>query len=343
MNSMKRYSVKNDTTEGRVLLSAQADRHLAREAALGNSAGMLKLRQLKRRGLITLSTSPHRKDDPDPHIGKCPDSNGVAFAFRSFALIVVFRPRFTLGTLPRKLMQGIAQWFDAPQSTMRFGIHATLIEDRRGSSQGLQTACILIPLSIIANLSQQPWSQVLPSTRQTLKKGVILMGQKKGADLFVIVGNLGKKWQQLADQGQHQARFGAGKNPIGLQLRLLQQFDNRSGRISRMGMPCLFELLLNLRKRCSSCSLNGWVGLQKPQCTLLLQFREQIQGHRIISLEASRELIDQTRLRADQRILITGQLLEFCHLVTIWGQPMQISEIGTPSFGEQVGIDQIRL
>src|SRR5450631_1718538 len=204
MNSMKRYSVKNDTTEGRVLLSAQADRHLAREAALGNSAGMLKLRQLKRRGLITLSTSPHRKDDPDPHIGKCPDSNGVAFAFRSFALIVVFGPRFTLGTLPGKLMQGIAQWFNAPQSTMRFGIHATLIEDRRGSSQCLQTACILVPCAVIANLSQQPWSQVLPSTRQTLKDGMVLMGQKKGVNFLIILSNLLDKGQQLARQDQHQ-------------------------------------------------------------------------------------------------------------------------------------------
>src|SRR5450755_2116152 len=341
--SMKRYQVKIDKTEVRVILPAQANRRLAMEAALGSSAGMLLLSQLKRRCLITLSTSPHCKDDSDPHIRKRPDSNGVAFAFRSFALIVVFCPRFTLGTLPRKLMQGVAQRFDASQSTMGFGIHATLIEDRRGSSQCLQTACILVPLSIIANLSQQPGSQVLASTRQTLKEGMILMRQKKGADLFVIVGNLFHKWQQLAYHGQHQARFGAREDRIGLQLRVVQLLNYPCCRISWVGMPRVLELLLKLGEGSGPCSLNGGIGLQEQQRTLLLQFREQIQGHRIIGLEASGELIDQTRLRADQRILVTGQLFELCHLVTIWCQSMQIREIGTPGLGQQVCIDQIGL
>src|SRR5450755_914405 len=271
VDSMKRYSVKNDTTEGRVLLPAQADRHLAIEAALGNSAGVLLLSQLKRRGLIPLSTSPHRKDDSDPDIRKCPDSNGVAFAFRSFALIGVLGPRFTLGGLPGKLMQGIAQWFNAPQSTMGFGIHATLIEDWRGSSQRLQTACILVALSIISNLSQQPWSQVLPSTRQTLKESVILMGQKKGVDLFVIVGKLFNQCQQLAHQNQHQARFGAREDHIPLQLRLVQLLNNPGRSSGWLRMPCVFELLLNLCERSGSCCLNRWIGLQEHQCTLLVQ------------------------------------------------------------------------
>lgn len=110
-----------------------------------------------------------------------------------------------------------------------------------------------------------------------------------------------------------------------------------------VGMPRVLELLLKLSEGSGPCSLNGGIGLQEQQRTLLLQFREQIQGHRIIGLEASGELIDQARLCTDQGILITCQLLEFCHLVTIRGQPMQIGEIGTPSLGQQVGIDQIRL
>src|SRR5947209_6716440 len=143
---------------------------------------------------------PHGKDDPDPHIGKRPDGHAVAFALGSFTLIVVPRPRFALGALPRKLMQGVAQRFDATQPAMSFGIYATLIEDRRGSSQCLQAVCILVALTIIANLSQQPGSQALSGTRQTFKDGVLLMGQKKGADLFVIVGNLFHDWQGLAQQ-----------------------------------------------------------------------------------------------------------------------------------------------
>ena len=49
------------------------------------------------------------------------------------------------------------------------------------------------------------------------------MSQKKGADLFVVVGDLLNEWQQLAHQGQHQARFGAGEDHIGLQLPRIAQ------------------------------------------------------------------------------------------------------------------------
>ena len=122
------------------------------QGLLSSCAGVLQLRLCKGRRLITLSLDPHRKDDPDPHISKRSDGNSVAFPLRSFALIVVLCPRFTLGALPCKLMQGVAQRFDAPQPAMSFGIHATLIEDRRGSSQCLQAVCILVALTIIPNL-----------------------------------------------------------------------------------------------------------------------------------------------------------------------------------------------
>src|SRR6266849_8902448 len=168
---------------------ARADRWPAMETALGSSAGMLLLSQLKGRRLITLSMGPHCKDDPDPHIGKRPYGNGVAFALRSFALIVVLGPRFTLGALPRKLMQGVAQRFDATQPAMSFGIHATLIEDRRGASQCLQAVGIEVSLTIIPNLSQQPGSQVLPRTEQNINTGVIITGKKKSAAHSVMVSN----------------------------------------------------------------------------------------------------------------------------------------------------------
>ncbi len=238
---IKICQVTDADTAGPVVRSPRADRWLAMETALGSSAGMVLLSQLKGRRLITLSMGPHRKDDPDPHIGKRPYGNGVAFALCSFTLIVVLSPRFALSTLPRKLIQGVAQRFNAAQPTMSFGIHPTLVEDRRGPCQCLQTAGILVALTIIANLRKPPWSQMLSSTRQTLEDGVILMGQKKGVDLFVIVGNLFHEWQQLAHQGQHQARFGASEDHIGLQLRLLQQLDHRSRSIGWMGMPRLFE------------------------------------------------------------------------------------------------------
>jgi hypothetical protein len=118
---MKICPVNDENTGVRVVRHAQTDCRQAAETALGSSAGMVLLSQLKGRCLITLSTGPHRKDDSDPYIGKCPYGNGMAFALRSFALIGVFGPRFTLSCLPRKLMQGVAQRFHAAQPTMRFG------------------------------------------------------------------------------------------------------------------------------------------------------------------------------------------------------------------------------
>src|SRR5438874_1112542 len=129
---IKMCQVTDADTAGHVVRSPRADRCLAMKADLSNFAGMLLLSQLKGRRLITLSMGPHRKDDPDPHIGKRPYGNGVAFALGSFTLIVVPSPRFALGTLPRKLIQGVAQRFNAAQPTMSFGIHPTLVEDRRG-------------------------------------------------------------------------------------------------------------------------------------------------------------------------------------------------------------------
>src|SRR6266568_1934528 len=67
---------------------------------LSRSASMLLLGLLKGGRLIALVMQPHGKDDPDPHIGQCSHSHGMAFAFCSFALVVSFGPRFTLRGLP---------------------------------------------------------------------------------------------------------------------------------------------------------------------------------------------------------------------------------------------------
>src|SRR6266699_1595387 len=156
---MKLCSVNCANPAARVARHARTDHRLAMEIALGRSAGVLLLRLFKGRRLITLSMGPHRKDDPDPHIRKRPYGDGVTFALRSFALIVVLSPRLTLGGLPRKLMQGVAQRFDAAQPAMGFGVHPALKQHRRRSTQSLQAACVLVSLSIITDFCQQPRSQ----------------------------------------------------------------------------------------------------------------------------------------------------------------------------------------
>ena len=338
---MKVSQIAHASTSAWVVWHVRADHHLAMETALSGSAGVLQLSSFKSCRLITLSMDPHRKNDPDPHIRQCPYSDGMAFPLRSLALIVVLRPRFTLSALPRKMMQGVAQRFDAPQPAMRFGVHATLIEDRRGPSQRLQTTCIKVSFPIISNLSQQAWSQAFARTWQARKDGVILMGQKKGVDLLVIVGDLLNQGQQLADQGQQQARFCPHRGSSGLQLRLRELLNHGECRRRCLRMSALFEQGPDLINRCSSCLLWGGIGLQENQRAFLLHLPKQLQRHGIIRFQASRDLIDQACLHLDQGSLITGQHFQLGHLFAIWGQTMQISKVSTPSFGQQIRIDQV--
>ena len=116
---------------------------------------MLVLCVLKGGRLIAAATGPYGKDDPDPHIGKRPHGNRMAFAFGSLALVIGLGPRFTVCRLPGKLVQGIAQRFDTRHPAMRFGVHPTLKQYGRGSSQRLQTAGILVACAIIADFGQQ--------------------------------------------------------------------------------------------------------------------------------------------------------------------------------------------
>src|ERR1700694_1405767 len=222
---------------------ANVDRDQHDREPLSCFACMLPLRLLKGGGLIAAAMGPQGKDDPDPHIGKCPHGNGMAFALSSFALIIVFGPGFALRRLPGKLIKRIAQGFNAAQSAMRFGVHAALIEHGRGSPQCLQTAGCLIARPVIADLGKQPGSQAASCTWQALKELMILMGQKKGVDLLVILSNLFQEGHQLAHQGLQQARLGTDRGGISLQLRLTHLLGYLAcdlRRVRMLGLPKQF-------------------------------------------------------------------------------------------------------
>ena len=83
--------------------------------------------------------------------------------------------------------------------------------------------------------------------------------------------------------------------------------------------------------------------MQKEQSRALLQFGKQGQGHRVVRFETGSELVHQTRLHLDQRILVTGQGFELGNFVAIRSQATQFGEVGAPSFRQQVGIDAVCL
>ena len=166
-----------------VLALVERDQHEL--GSLSCSACMLLLRVLKGGHLVALVMHPHGEYDPDPHISKRSNRDAMAFAFSTFALVIGAGPRFTVCRLPGELMQGIAQRLHTAHAPMRFGIHPALKEDRRGSSQRLQAAGILVARAIIADFGQQSRSQAFACTRQACTELVILMLQKKGVDLLV--------------------------------------------------------------------------------------------------------------------------------------------------------------
>ncbi len=98
---------------------------------LSGFACMLLLCLFKGGRLIALVMQPHGEDDPDPHIGQCSYCHRMAFAFSSFALVIVSGPRLAQGGLPGKLMQRVAQRFDAAKASMGLGIHAALKQHGR--------------------------------------------------------------------------------------------------------------------------------------------------------------------------------------------------------------------
>ena len=302
---------------GGVLALVERDQHELEP--LSRSACMLLLCVLKGGRLIAVVMQPHGKDDPDPHIGKRSHGDRMTFAFSSLALVIVPGPRFTVCRLPGKLVQGIAQRFDTRHAAMRFGVHPTLKQHGRGSSQRLQTAGILIARAIIADFGQQSRGQAFACTRQARKDLMVLMRQKKGANLLIILRNLLDQRQQLTHQHQHQARFGARGDGISLQMWLVQPLDNRGGDRDRIGMLCSSEDLCDLFSRSCHRSLWRGVGLQEQQGALLLQFAKQLQGHRVVGFEAGGELIDQTRLHADQRILIAREQFQLGDLLDYLG------------------------
>jgi len=339
---IKTAQVESEQATSQVVCWARAGQSGSRDAALSSSARMLLLCLLKGGSLVTAVVQPHGKDDPGPHIRQSAYRHRMTFAFCPFSLVIGLGPRLTLRRLPSKLMQGVAQGLDTRQTTVCLGVRPALEEHRRGPAQRLQTAGIPIARTLIANFSQESGSQALACPWQALKQLMVLMSQKKGVNLLVILSNLLDQGQELVHQNQHQARFGAGRHSISLQVRLMQPLHNRSRTADWLGMPGLFEQLLDLLHRRRRSCLWGGVGAQEQQSAPLLQFPKQIQSHWVIGLETGRQLIDQTGLHLDQAVLVAGQGFEFRYLLTVRDEPVQIRQVGSSRFGKQIGINRIR-
>src|SRR5215469_15676132 len=97
--------------------------------------GMACSQELRR--LIAFVLEPHGKDDPDPDIGQGADGHTMTFALLAFAPVILQGPCFLPRGFPGKLVQGVAQGFDAGITLMHLGVVPAFIGYWRGASQCL--------------------------------------------------------------------------------------------------------------------------------------------------------------------------------------------------------------
>src|SRR6266567_131284 len=307
----------------------------------GSTRSMLSSSLLKNGRLVLLSLEPDRKENSHPDISKCTDGDTVTFPFSTFALIVGHGPWFGLSALPGKLLQGVAQRFDASIAPMRFGIVATFIGDRRGSRQCLQAGRILVTLSIISKFCQQSRGQAFARARQMAEDVAVSVGQKKAFDLLVVGRNLFHHRQELADQCQQQACFRTCSDSISDQMGLMQLLNDLGARLFRLGISGCFQdgcdLLGGSRHRLLRCRES----LQEPQRRTLLYFVEKGECDGIVSFEAGGQLINQARLAPDQVVLIACQSFQFGNHWTVWLQSPQICQLRSAVFGQQIGVNLV--
>ena len=296
---------------------------------------------LKEAGLVTLPFGPQGKENPDPDVRQSAHRHAVAFALGALALVVVGRPGFFLGTLPGKLLQGIAQGLDTGVTPMWLGILATFIGHRRGACHRLQTRGVLVATAIISQFGQQSRSQPFAGAGQAPYQAAVSLGQKKAFDLLIVTGNRLHHRQELADQYQHQARFGARRHLVCLQRGLVERREQLRRHWPRPGMACLLENTGELFHRGSTGRLERRVGLQEAQGRQLLQLAYEVQGDGVVRFEAGGELVHQAGLHLDQAVLVPCQRFEFSDQRTIRFQAPQIGELGAPVFSEQIRIDLI--
>jgi hypothetical protein len=243
---------------------------------------MRKPRCFKGRSLIAGLADPHAIDTTHPDVGQGADRHTVGLALRPLALVILPCPPLLQRRSPGELVQGVAQWLHAGKTFVRLRVIAALERDWRGPGQALNTAGIGITRSILAPFGKPPRSQALASTGERTPDLLVFMGQKKGADLLIVGGDILDHDQQLFDQRQHQARLGTHRDGACHQLGAMQLLDDLGGNSRWARMLPLSQRRGDLFQRGRLSCLGRRVGLQKDEGGALLQFGKQGKRSRIV-------------------------------------------------------------
>jgi hypothetical protein len=283
----------------------------------GHTRSMSPSGLLKDLRLIGLLRLPNGVAHARPNIGQGSDRDGMALALGSLALLLLLRPGFLMGTLPGKLVPGIAPGLAAAQPRLRCLVRPALQEDWRGASQGLQAARTGIPAAILAQFGQQSRSKTRSSPWQSLEELAVGVTQKKALDLLVVGGTLLEQRFHLVEQGQHQPRCGACRDLIGVQTSQREGLDDLLCFLFGPRISGPLEQRSQVLHRGGASCLHSRRGTQEGERPGVLQLAEHFEGDRVIGFEAGRELVDQAGLHLDQRVLVAGQGFELLDRLTV--------------------------
>src|SRR5438034_6792342 len=100
----------------------------------GCASCMQVLSAFKGGALIDFALVPHGKEDTYPDVCQGTNSHAVTLPPGTFALIIRLGPRLVLGAQPGKLVQGIAQGFQASKAHMNRRVLSALPGHRTSSS-----------------------------------------------------------------------------------------------------------------------------------------------------------------------------------------------------------------
>jgi hypothetical protein len=162
-------------------------------------------------------------------------------------------------------------------------------------------------------------------------------------DDLLVLGNAFNERQQLLEQIQHETCLRARGDCVGLQVRSVQLLINLGCHFGRVAVRSFSQGGLQVFDRGRHGTLRSGISLQKCQGRALLQRGLELQHHRVVDFEAGGQPFRQARLYLDQVILITGEPFQFGHQGTVRFQSLQIGDLGSTIFGEQIGYDAVGL
>ena len=169
------------------------------------------------------------------------------------------------------------------------------------------------------------------------------MSRKKPFDLPVVVTDGIDQGGQLTDQRQHETGPGPAHDGMGAKGGILAQVQDFLHGFPRPRVGVMFEEGRQLIGMGRFQVFQRRIGLEKGEGNRLVEFAEDLEGQRIVILQAGGQLVKKSGLLLHQARLIPRKQLEFLYQGMVGLQSAQTVVFLQPVASEQGCIDGIRL